>query len=559
MSHAVHSWPIIVLTIGENEIVADANGDVLTYPVLEDASPAYVAADAASEACRRLGLKACRVQGHTEDGEVYEMIVDTEFGTLEERSTDPATTLTSGQGTVHGQTSARRSGRLTRRRGTSSGATAMTAGRGGARRGPQARRRKLMMWGSAGAFTLTLGVCGVYVLQDGDAEPVATIYTPPPAQLPVPAPAGWDTYATWTAPMESSTVRAILDPSGQPVSVDGATLTAHDPGTGVEQWSRTAPFTITQTGLFTLGGESRIAAATARELVLFGDNADPIQVQVPQNGTIVLDGGTAPRVDLPTKRSLIVAADGSTASRVVPAAAEPIEALGTDLVTANLTTGRIWRITTDSAALPSPATLPAPVPGAELVSVLGSLDGRVVAAWRTGDRTNQTVTIGFYDLGTATDTTELTQAGVVTLEGREVSASGLQVDREHGLILAGSVLIDVPEGQAHRLPGAGKLSAGYAWVNTGGEQSRINAQGEVEDTTDSTQASIPDFITEDGHAITRATGSPTGEAPNSMYALANTGPRPTSSPTSTVAPTPAAPTSTTSPTAIPTVSSKENP
>jgi hypothetical protein len=549
MSHAVHPWPVIVLTIGEGEIVADVNGDVLTYPVLGDASPADVAADAASEACRRLGLKACRVQGHTEDGEVYEMIVDVEFGTLEERSTDPATTLTSGQGTIHGQTSARRNGRLTRRR-SSGGAS---AARGGVRR-PQARRRKLMMWGSAGVFVVTLGVCGVYVLQEPEAEPVATIYTPPPAQLPVPAPAGWDTYATWTAPMESSTVRAILDPSGQPVSVDGSTLTAHDPETGVERWTRTAPFTVSQVALFTLDGQSRVAASTARELVLFGDGADPIRVDVPQNGKIVLDGGTAPRIDLPTKRSLIVAADGSTVSRVVPAAAEPIEALGADLVTANLVTGRIWRITTDSAALPSPATLPAPAPGSELITVLGSMDGRVVAAWRTGDRASDGVSVGFYDLGTASDVTEVTEAGVVSIEGRDVPTTGLQLDREHGLMLAGSVFIDVPGMEAHRLPGAGTLSAGSAWVSAGGEQSRINAQGEVEDTTDSMQASIPDLITSDGHAITRATGSPTGDSPNSMYALAHTGPRPTTSPTSTPAPT-----TTPDPASTSVVSSKENP
>ncbi|KNC20446.1 hypothetical protein AC792_00550 [Arthrobacter sp. RIT-PI-e] len=557
MSNAVHVWPIIVLTIGENEIVADANGDVLTYPVLEDTPPADVAADAASEACRRLGLTACRVQGHTEDGEVYEMIVDTEFGTLEERSTDPATTLTSGQGAVHGQTSARRNGRL-RRRTSGVSRNGATAARNGVRRGPQARRRKLMIWGSAGAFALTLGVCGAYILQDEDVRPVATIYTPPPAQLPVPAPAGWDTYATWTAPMEFSTVRAILDPSGQPVSVDDTTLTAHDPGTGVERWTRTAPFTVSQVALFTLAGESRIAASTARELVLFGDGADPIRVQVPQNGTIVLDGGTAPRIDLPSKQTLLVTSNGSTVSRVVPAAAEPLEALGTDLVTANLSTGRIWRITTDSAALPSPATLPAPAPDAELISVLGSMDGRVVAAWRNSNRASDGVSIGFYDLGTATDATEVTQVEVVEVEGRDISASGLQLDREHGLMLAGSVLIDVPEGQAHRLPGAGKLSAGYAWVASGDEQVRINARGEAEDTTDASQASVPDVITEDGHAITRATGSPTGDSPNSLYALADTGPRPTSSPTTSPTSTPA-PSTTPDPASTSAVSSKENP
>jgi hypothetical protein len=513
---AVHSWPVIRLTIGEGEIIADANGDVLTYPVLDDTSAADVAADAAAEACRRLGLAACRVQGLTKDGEVYEMVVDAELGTLEER--EDTTSIGTAGGTGAG---AARTGPKTARRRTPA-------------------RRKAVPWGSAGLLAATVGFSAFCTLQDDTAEPVATVFTPPPAQLPVPAPAGWDTYGDWTTPMTGSTVRAILDPSGQPVSVDGSKLIGHDPRTGVERWTRTAPFTVEQLAVFTLDGQSRVAAAAARDLVLFGDGADPIRVDVPQDGTIVLDGGTAPRVDLPNKRTLIVAADGRTAARVVPAAAEPIEALGDDLVAADTRSGRIWRVTQDSAALPAPARLPAPSAGAELVTVLGSVNGRVVAAWTTDDGT----TIGFYDLGDATDATEATQVGIVDVEGTDVATSGIQVDRDSGLLMAGTVLVDVDAKQAHRLPGAGKLAAGYAWVTTNNEQLRINAHGVTETTTDAARAAIPDVITDDGRAITRAGGSSTGL----LYALTQVAPRPTATPT---------PTSTPSPTS--TVSPKENP
>ncbi|MBG6218639.1 hypothetical protein IWX75_003126 [Arthrobacter sp. CAN_A6] len=524
MTPAVHSWPVIRLTIGEGEIVADANGNVLTYPVLDDASAADVAADAAAEACRRLGLAACRVQGLTEDGEVYEMIVDADLGTLEEREDSTASGAAGGTGT-----GTARSGATTARRRTPA-------------------RRKAVLWGSAGVLAATVGFSAFYTLQDNTAEPVATVYTPPPAQLPVPAPAGWDTYGDWTTPMTGSTVRAILDPSGQPVSVDGSKLIGHDPRTGVERWTRTAPFTVAQLALFTLDGQSRVAAAAARDLVLFGDGADPIRVDVPKDGTIVLDGGTAPRVDLPNKRTLIVSADGSTAARAVPAAAEPIEALGDDLVAADTRSGRIWRVTQDSAALPAPAKLPAPSAGAELVTVLGSVNGTVVAAWKTDD----TTTIGFYALGDAADATEATQVGIVDVEGTDVATSGIQVDRKHGLLMAGTVLVDVDAKQAHRLPGAGKLAAGYAWVTTNTEQLRINAQGVTETTTDAARAAIPDVITDDGKAITRADGSSTGL----LYALTQVAPRPTATPTPTSSPSSTA-TSTPSPTS--TVSPKENP
>ncbi|WP_394253018.1 hypothetical protein [Arthrobacter pityocampae] len=520
MSPAVHSWPVIRLTIGEGEIVADANGDVLTYPVLDEASAADVAADAAAEACRRLGLAACRVQGHTEDGEVYEMVVDAELGTLEERDDTTSTGTAGVTGAGRGFGSARAGSKAARRRTPA--------------------RRKAVLWGSAGVLAVTVGFSAFYTLQDNTAEPVATIYTPPPAQLPVPAPAGWDTYGDWTTPMTGSTVKAILDPSGQPVSVDGSKLIGHDPRTGVERWTRTAPFTVAQLALFTLDGQSRVAAAAARDLVLFGDGADPIRVDVPRDGTIVLDGGTAPRVDLPNKRTLIVGADGSTAARVVPAAAEPIEALGDDLVAADTRSGRIWRISQDSAALPAPVKLPAPSAGADLVTVLGSVNGTVVAAWKT----DKTTTIGFYALGDAADATEATQVGIVDVDGTDVATSGIQVDRENGLLMAGSLLVDVDAQEAHRLPGAGKLAAGYAWVTTNTEQLRINAQGVTEETTDAARAAIPDVITDNGKAITRAEGSSTGL----LYALTQVAPRPTAPPTpsSTATSTPS-PTSTVSP------------
>ncbi|THJ65646.1 hypothetical protein E8P82_11790 [Arthrobacter echini] len=526
MSPAVHSWPVIRLTIGEGEIVADANGDVLTYPVLDEASAADVAADAAAEACRRLGLTACRVQGLTEDGEVYEMVVDAELGTLEERENTTSTGTAGGTGA-----GAARTGSTTARRRTPA-------------------RRKAVLWGSAGVLAATVGFSAFSTLQDSTAEPVATVFTPPPAQLPVPAPAGWDTYGDWTTPMTGSTVRAVLDPSGQPVSVDGSKLIGHDPRTGVERWTRTAPFTVAQLALFTLDGQSRVAAAAARELVLFGDGADPIRVDVPKDGSIVLDGGTAPRVDLPNKRTLIVAADGSTSVRVVPAAAEPIEALGDDLVAADTRSGRIWRVTQDSAALPAPAKLPAPSAGAELVTVLGSVNGTVVAAWKTNN--NTTTTIGFYALGDAADATETTQVGIVDVEGTDIATSDIQVDRENGLLMAGTLLVDVDAKQAHRLPGAGKLAAGYAWVTTNTEQLRINAHGVTETTTDTARAAIPDVITDDGKAITRAEGSPT----DLLYALTQVAPRPTATPTPTSALT-SDPTSAPSPTS--TVSPKENP
>ncbi|MEX5271528.1 hypothetical protein [Kocuria sabuli] len=516
MSPAVHSWPVITLAFGAEQIVADANGEVLTYPVLDAGATHEVAADAAAEACRRLGLKACRVQGHTEDGSVFEMVVDAELGTLEEY--EPPT----GPGPVTSS-------------GGRQGGSSTSTRKAGARSGNQ-RRRALAIWGSVGVLGLTAGTSVAMNLTEDDREPVAVVHTPPPAQLPVPAPAGWDTYGAWATPMSGSQVKAVLDWEGRPVSVDGSKLIGHDPATGVEQWSRTAPFTVTQLAVFTVDGQTRLAAATGKELVLFTpDSPDPIRVEVPQDGTVVLDGGTVPRVDLPQQRSLVVAADGSTASRVVPAGANPLEAQGEDLIAADVQAGKVWRVGIDSAALPTPATLPSPVDGAELTGILGSHQGRVVAAWRAGEGT----VVGFYDVAEATDVTVVSQVAVRELDGPQLVPSAVQVDRAHGLLLASTVLVDTEATSAHRLPGQGKLAAGHAWVSFDGKQTQIDRTGATVATTGATQPAVPDVITDNGMALTRVDGATDGL----LYALVENGPTPTPSPTPTATPTDASPTS----------------
>ena len=94
------------------------------------------------------------------------------------------------------------------------GGSAATTRKAGARSGNQ-RRRALAIWGSVGVLGLTAGASVAMNLTEGEGEPVAVVRTPPPAQLPVPAPAGWDTYGAWATPMSGSQVQAVLDWEGQ--------------------------------------------------------------------------------------------------------------------------------------------------------------------------------------------------------------------------------------------------------------------------------------------------------------------------------------------------------
>jgi len=191
----------------------------------------------------------------------------------------------------------------------------------------------------------------------------------------------------------------------------------------------------------------------------------------------------------------------------------------------------VWRIGTDSAALPQPATLPAPSKGAKLTGILGSIEGRVVAAWKDGKQT----LVGFYDVEPALGATSVKQVAVRAIEGETLTTSTVQVDRVHGLLLASTVLVDVRATTVHRIQGQATLSAGYAWTTTGGEQSRINRHGDTEATT-TADAAVPDVITETGMAMTRVDGATDG----SLYGLLDSGPTPTADPSPTANPSPTA-------------------
>ena len=200
----------------------------------------------------------------------------------------------------------------------------------------------------------------------------------------------------------------------------------------------------------------------------------------------------------------------------------------------------MWRVGTDSAALPKPATLPAPAKGAELTGILGSVQGRVVAAWKDGKQT----VVGFYDVDEATEATSVKQVAMRELDGAQITTSTVQADRVHGLLLASTVLVDVEATTAHRLDGQATLAAGYAWVTDNGKQAQVTRDGQTEATTRADQAAVPDVITDSGMAMTRGAGSTDG----SLYALLVSGPTPTASPTAS-----------TSPTASPTPAAKETP
>ena len=172
--------------------------------------------------------------------------------------------------------------------------------------------------------------------------------------------------------------------------------------------------------------------------------------------------------------------------------------------------------------------------------MLGSVEGRVVAAWKDGKQT----VVGFYDVDEATEATAVKQVAVRELDGNQITTFTVQTDRVHGLLLASTVLVDVEATSVHRLDGQATLSAGYAWVTDDGEQAQVTRDGEAEATTRADQAAVPDVIADNGMAMTRVDGSTDG----SLYALVETGPTPTASPTAS-----------TSPTASPTPTAKETP
>ena len=497
MNEIVHRWPLITVTMTSNEALAVCGGKRSMVPVAEAGSVAAAARAAAIEVCEGLGKRRCRVEGITDNG-VYQMVVDLDQGTLVELHE------TGGAATAGPRT------------GSMAAASGGTPSRG-RRLDPRRWSKRQAGYALTGVFLL-VGVTvpvGASILEDSSSEQVA-LPAPGPTQLPVAAPAGWSTYARWSAEAEDA-VPVRQDAFGRLVMVEGRDVVTRRAETGQEIKRVSAPFAPSALAVWSEDGTARLAVSGAGgRLAVMDQEADQLsEVDMPDRAEAVLDGG----------EPLIVGADqtawvmrgNSVHKRLVPAGAEALSADGGAVIAADERTGRIWKITDDSPELPEPANMQAPK-GMGVARIPAGYGSLVVVEFEGKDSQRTITVVEVTASAAATEATELVSESVKGSTG----AGEPEWDPSGGLVSLGRVAVDFEAVSVTVLDESAEASAGNLWVSGTGRESsaRFSRAGTPLDTGD-TEGAVPVLITAGGLAVVQHDGQ--------VYAVTETAPTPGSS------------------------------
>ncbi len=474
--NAVPAWPVIGLTFEDNAAVADAAGvgepiRVAAYPDLATAS-----ASAAAAAARRLNVARCRVQGVGPDGEVWVMVVDAEAETLED--------LDGGAAERHA--AAGRGSKLSRRMSVI----------------PQ---RWWLVIGVAAVAVVGIAIVVVPrgVLPAPATGPVAEDEVPVPdaGQLPVSAPAGWDTYASWVIDSAKPGAAAILAGDDILVLADGADVIAVDAETGQERW---------RSG--TSGDVTALYAPSGTDVIFAARSNTGVSVLDRKTGTVLTNGettaqeivlGDVPYAELPGQAAAVLLGT-SWERRQVPATAVPVGTVDAGLVSVSVEQGNLWVTTSNNPVLPAAVPLQAPADGLTLSRAVAFVDGYLILAWadRFGPQT--------FTIDAVSDTGALERVGTFDATGR--SSGGASVDAVAGLVGIGSLLLDIDsQTVTESEQGTVVASAGYGWTEqAGNNRVRIAPDGSTVPLRSS--AVIPDVILPNGQAVVRAAHGSDGNA-----------------------------------------------
>lgn len=505
----VPTWPVIALTVEESGVVADPAG--VGEPIRVAAYPdsASAARDAALAAAERLQVQRCRVKGTDSDGSTWWMVVDRNSGTLLEME-EPV------DAAAPRRSSSRLLGAVPPRMWWVVGAAAAT----------------VVAVAVAAAIAPRETLPDPVTLQP--AETVTEAATPPAGQLPVPAPTGWDTYATWVVEASEADAPAVLVGTRALVLSDGSNVFAVDPRTGVELWRSTAPARVTD--LFVTRDGLRVyAAQDAAGVSVFDARSGEQLGDAPVEASAISLGQT-PFAVLPGQSGAVLV-DGEWSPRQVPATGIPVGVVGEGLVSVSVESQQLWVTTSNDPVLPAPIALMPPSDGLSLSRVVAFTRDRLVTHWvdNTGG-SRQVVRVENVD-----------EDGTLSPVGSEIELtdgySGASVDGVHGLVGVGALLLDVETGTGVAAPsGSITVQAGYGWGNSGGrDRVRISPDGTIEPLPSS--AVLPDVVLPDGRAVVRA---PLGADSRGYYAISQIPPSP--SPTAPAEPSAPSPSPTPTPT-----------
>lgn len=229
--------------------------------------------------------------------------------------------------------------------------------------------------------------------------------TPPPANLPKPAPDGWTTRAAWALPVSADVTPAVA-PNGTVATVtDKGELTVLDPATGVTRWTAEAPDGSSGALVFTrIDGRDVLALSAGQTLnywPLDGPQHPRTTAELPSTGGTISFAGDSPLVNLDEATAGVIT-HGKVRTVDLPAKSTALAADGKNVLAAD-GTGHVWTLSTDQKKPGKGLQLQPPgndkgkkgkgkakKAPARLARVLGVDSKRLVGIWQNGTSTTAT-------------------------------------------------------------------------------------------------------------------------------------------------------------------------
>lgn len=329
----------------------------------------------------------------------------------------------------------------------------------------------------------------VLVLNKGSKEEAAPIYTPPPVQLPVSAPAGWDTYADYS--LEATTAAPLI--LGEDLLyAQGSELRIANASDGVRKSTHSAGFDITAIYPVHGLGENVIAVSGGNNQAAIGTQGSDLHTIEKPTDQAELHWVSGVPVYTSTGAVWVPDTQGQLTKLTAPADSLPAVVSGTAVWMVSTVDAQGWLISTDDAELPAPVSIPAPG-GYTYKGLIAGVNSQIVVAFSNDKSTENQIVI-----------VDSTADGALE-NGRSVAGNynqhNIAVDIKRNLLLTGSTLIDVVANQAMNTGGNATYGGGYAWAR-GTEAKRIAVTGEVTTwATSSSQPTIPADIDSAGRAV----------------------------------------------------------
>lgn len=346
-----------------------------------------------------------------------------------------------------------------------------------------------MFWASLACVLMVAMTIGALLWKNNQSEPVA-IYTPPAAQLPVSAPAGWDTFADYSLEATTAAPVVIKDQILYAKDSELRTVSAKD---GVEKGKQSAGFNIDEihsvdgleSDVIAVGGNNAQAAIGKRGGELHSLNRPTQQAK--------LHWVSGAPVYTSEGYVWIPDAQGALKKVTAPADTFPVALAGEKVWMASKVEPKAWLMSDDSAKLPKSVDIPAPKGMSYKGPITGVKEHVLFGYSNKNKSTEQKIVI-----------TDLNKNGEVgkgrVLEGKW-NENSTEVDNQRNLILTGSTLIDVENNKAINAGSNATYGGGYVWTR-GTHPARISLNGDEKAwETSSAQPVIPADVDQDGRAI----------------------------------------------------------